>query len=140
MIFPSDQVGKGEKNFPTTWAGLTKENSICQRVKPKIKKKGRRIKLLVSPGRQNKDEVFKLAEKRLIMYWTQAITNVNVPMKYVLEFLLQDYKQKSTNFLKLLLDEFPNLHLVHSFHNSDILTSLVIDIIFQFCILFFVFL
>ena len=61
-------------------------------------------------------------------------------MKYVLEFSLQDYKQKSIDFLKLLLNEFPSLHLVRSFHNSDLLISIVIDSIVQFCILFFVFL
>ena len=62
-------------------------------------------------------------------------------MKCVLEFSLQDYKQKSTDFFKLLLDEFLNLHLVRSFHNSDLRTSIVIDMsIIQLCILFFVFL
>ena len=131
MIFPI----RRRKEFSN---GLTKE----QRVEPKVKRR-RRIIFLVSLCRQNNDKVFKLAEKKkkkLIMYWSLATTNANVAMKYDLKFSLQDYKKKSIEFLKLLLNEFSNLHLVRSFDGSDLLISIVIKSIVRLCILFFVFL
>ena len=57
-------------------------------------------------------------------------------MKYALEVSLQDYKQKSIDFLKLLLNEFPSLHLVRSFHNSDLLISIVMGSIVRFFIFY----
>ena len=53
--------------------------------------------------------------------------NINMLMKCVFQFSLQDYKQKSIDFLKFLLNEFPNFHLVCTFYISDLLISFGID-------------
>ena len=42
------------------------------------------------------------------MYLTQATTNINVPMKCLPQFSLQDYKQKSTDFLYYYWMSFSN--------------------------------
>ena len=74
----------------------------------------------VSQGQQNNNEVFNPADKK-ILYQTKAATDVSVTMKYVFQFSLQNYKQKSIGLLSLLLKVFPNLHPVCSFHNTDLL-------------------
>ena len=80
-------------------------NRLCRQVRgdfsngpSRAKRKGRSIMQRVSPGRQNKNEVFKPMEKRIIMYWAQATANVSMPMKCIFQFSLKDYKQKS-NFV-----------------------------------------
>ena len=52
------QGGKREMSFQMSWTG------------PKKKKKGRQIILQVILDRQNKDEVFKPADKIIILCWT----------------------------------------------------------------------
>ena len=66
----SGRANRWEVIFPTGPAGLIKRKYVCQQpgqAKRKNKKKGRRIILRVSPGRQNKDEILKPADKSLIM-------------------------------------------------------------------------
>ena len=55
--------------------------------------KGSRKILRARPGRLNRDEVFKSADKRLLMNLIQSTINVNVPMKYIFQFPLEDYKK-----------------------------------------------
>ena len=87
-----------------------------------LQRKRRRIVLRVSPGRRKKDEVFKPVDKSLILNLIYLIINVNVPMKCVFQFSLQDKKQKSTDFFSM--NAFPNFHPLCSFQNSDILCGL----------------
>ena len=60
MIFPTGLAGKREMSFPMTGQGY--------------RKKRRGIILLVSPGRRNKEKVFKSSpvDKRIIMSLTKT--------------------------------------------------------------------
>ena len=49
------------------------------------RKKGRKIILWANMGAIKKDKIFELADKRIILYQTQAATNVNVPDQQILE-------------------------------------------------------
>ena len=70
---PSQQKRNEFSNGPG-WQKRTvffNEPNQKKKKKKKKKKKWRQIIiLLVSPSRQNKDKVFKLAKKRIIKYWT----------------------------------------------------------------------
>ena len=87
-----------------TRPGLANEGRFFQRTGPTKRemsflmagsgyKKGRRIILRVSPGRQNKDEVLKPADKSLIMNIIKSTIIVNVPMKCVFQFSLRVLKK-----------------------------------------------
>ena len=93
------QVDKREMCFPTSQTKRKKK----KKKKKKPQEKGRLIILLISKGRQNK-ESFQTSTEENNNVVDLATRNVNVPMKYVLLFSLQDYNQKSIVFLKLLLD------------------------------------
>ena len=63
-----------------------------------LQRKRKTNNMRVSPGKQNKDEVFKPVDKSLMMNLIQPTRNVNLPMKCAFQFSLQDYKQQSVIF------------------------------------------
>ena len=74
-IFPTGRVSEREMSFPT------------DRAKKKRKKKRGRIIFRVSPGWQNKDKLFKHAEKKNNVS-DLSDSKYNVPMKCIFQFLL----------------------------------------------------
>ena len=76
MIFSTDQVSRQKRNEFSNEPGRQKK-TILQQAKPPppplfflTKKKREKTILQVSLGRQNKEEVLKLEEKTIIMFWT----------------------------------------------------------------------
>ena len=77
-------------------------------------------------GRQNK--VLKLTDKSLIM----NLFSISVIMNEMcLSVFIKGFQQKSLIFL-LLASAVPILHLVCSFHNSDLIIPLKIDLEFLY--------
>ena len=92
------------------------------------KKKGRRIILRVSLGRQKKDEVVKPTDKTLIINLF-----VDNKCKYANEMCLSVFiKGFLQKLLVFLLSAVPILHLVCSFHNSDLIITFITDFEFLY--------
>ena len=107
VTFPTGQASKWKVTFPNG-TGLQKRNEFSN-CRAEATKKRRWLILHVSPGRQKRDKAFKLADNRLITNLIHSTINVNVQMKWVFQFSLQDYKQKSMDFYYYYLMFFPIL-------------------------------
>ena len=68
------------------WAGLTKETVFFNGLNQKQKKKRKTNNIAAQSGLTKYRQSFQTGRKKVIMYWTKATINVNVPMKYVPQF------------------------------------------------------
>ena len=111
--------------FQQVWPCWKKINEISNSWPGSIK--GKWIMLCVSPGQHYKNKVLNWCHqiKKIMMYLTQATTNVNVPVKCVFSFHYRIVKENYWFFYCYYM--FHNLHALCSFNNSNLLICFVRD-------------